>query len=189
MIVPIDLGLRSHYSIELVDAFSTRFKTYVYPGAIPGAIVEGLAAQVLDKNGKGWVGCFAAGSETDAGLDYCSIHPDGARLIVVSRGDAYVVSLSDPANWEELSFGPILGSLYDSATNVLFFYDYTRICAIGAEGVMWKTASVSWDGLQNLSFSEGKLTGEGWDSPDGRFVPFEIDVSTGSVEGGAAPPQ
>lgn len=175
------------YSASVVAEDFASSSSYAYPGAIEGGWVEGLSVRVIDKFQREWVGHFSAGEESPNAADFCAPHPDGERLAVVSKGNGYIVLPEDPGQWEEIKFHPIIGCGLDSVTGTLFFYDYTKVFGIGAKGRSWKTASLSWDGLRNVKLSDGKITGDGWNAPDGAWVPFEIDLVDGRCSGGAAP--
>jgi len=61
---------------------------------------------------------------------------------------------------------------------------FHTVAAVGAEGWLWETAKLSWEGLRLGEIHDGKLHGEGWNMQTDRDVPFSIDLSSGAHEGG-----
>lgn len=53
----------------------------------------------------------------------------------------------------------------------------------------WSTPRISWDGMRNIAINGDRLTGEAYTPmgpPD--WLPFEVDLNTGSFMGGSGPP-
>jgi hypothetical protein len=161
---------------------------YSYPGAIRGAWVPGLAVSIVDKARNKWVGHFMAGKESPKGTWLCCAHPDGESLVVVSRGTAFLVRATDPVMWVEIEVRPILGYCADNQQKILILYGYTSMIGLRADGTIWHTPRLSWDGLRAVRVVDSVVMGEGWDASKSAYVPFEVDVTTGSSTGGAGPP-
>lgn len=51
-----------------------------------------------------------------------------------------------------------------------------------ASGLRWQTSRISWDGIEELRLEQHRLKGVAFDP---RRVPFEVDLLTGEVAGGA----
>jgi len=162
--------------------------SYAYPGGIRGAWVPGLAVRIYEQANQNWVGHFLAGKESPKGLSLCCGHPDGKSVIVVSRGTAFVVRATSPATWLEIEVRPILGYCADNREKNLVLYGYTDMVGMRADGTMWRTPRLSWDGLRSVRIVNSTVLGEGWDASKSAYVPFEVDVTTGASTGGAAPP-
>lgn len=162
--------------------------SYSYPGAVRNSWVPGISVKVSPASGEEWVGNFLRGNESPNGIDLCCAHPDGKRLIVVSKGTGYVVSVDDPSQWEEVPLRPILGYAFDADSRTLAMIDYTRVIGVGKEGYIWKTPSLSWDGLKDVEVRNGFLIGKGWNAATSEFVAFEVSLSDGRHSGGSSPP-
>jgi hypothetical protein len=61
---------------------------------------------------------------------------------------------------------------------------FHTVAAVGAEGLLWETAKLSWEGVKLGEIRDGKLFGEGWNMQTDRDVPFAVDLKTGAHEGG-----
>lgn len=162
--------------------------SYAYPGGICDAWVPGLAVLICDQAEKKWVGHSSAGKESPKGLSLCCAHPDGKGLIVVSHGTAFVVPATDPSTWMGIEVRPILGYCAENREKDLVLYGYTDMVGMRADGTMWRTSRLSWDGLRSVRIVNSFVLGEGWDGSKSAFVLFEVDVTTGASTGGAAPP-
>lgn len=180
---------KTDFLVEVVDEnHESGLDTYCYPGALVDAWVPGVAIIVTTSEGIKWHGHFMSGNDSPNGDDLCCIHPNGKSLVIVSKGSGYVVSIENPKNWIELPMRPIMGHCFDDETSTLILYGFTRLYGIQGDGIVWKTKSVSWDGLKSVILKDGKVHGEGWDAPSEKFVPFDVDIISGDSNGGARPP-
>lgn len=132
-------------------------------------------------DGEPWVGNFQGDGST-----FCSVkpHPDGRRLVVISRGEAYIL---DPCNRQAVEE---IGGCYDDAITIgelLVLSTGTDLRAIGREGVRWRTKRISWDGIRNLRLDSngGVIEGEAWSPFGDDWTPFEVDLHSGAVKGGS----
>jgi hypothetical protein len=162
-------------------------KSFAFPGALEDRWVAGISIKVEPEDAECWLGHFSAGRVSPSAASFCCAHPDGHRLVVVSRGIGYVVSAINPLDWQELSILPILGYCVASTHKVLVLFGYTRLIGLLPGGTAWKTTSLSWDGLRNVHLVNDKIHGEGWDAPTSSFVEFEVDIETGEAAGGTSP--
>jgi hypothetical protein len=108
--------------------------------------------------------------------------------LVVCRGLGYVVRADDPDDW--MVIREVLPIIYvDEAPqeSLVILADYVAITAYSATGHAWTSKRLSYDGLKVESLREGVISGRGWSAPLDRWVPFEVDLKTGTHVGGAAP--
>ncbi|WP_116304342.1 hypothetical protein [Alkalilimnicola ehrlichii] len=164
-------------------------RSFAYPGALEDRWVHGASILVRKGGCQPWVGHFSAGKESPNAVDLCCDHPDGKHIVVLAKGSGYVVSACDPSDWSELAVRPIMGYCAIHARKVLVLFDYTKLIGFLSDGTVWRTGSLSWDGLRNVRATDSAIVGEGWDAATGSFVGFEVDVRTGESSGGAAPPE
>lgn len=142
---------------------------------------EGYVVRFFPRNCEPWVGNFQPGLTS-----FCCVlpHPDGARMIVVSSGQGYVIN---PEDRESVEF---IGAWYQTAhwrtdRSALLLGTPIDFEAIGRNGRLWRTRRVSFDGMRDIAVTESDLRGEAWSPLDDRWYPFRVDLSTGSVEGGS----
>jgi hypothetical protein len=134
-----------------------------------------------------WVGTFASGDLSPNALTGVYSHPSPKHLLVVAKGEAYIVNVDNPLEHDHLKLIPVMGVVQVPGEEVTVLYDFTRLEAYGVSGRRWQTPSLSWDGLRNVT-NDGKfVVGEGWDSPNNLWVPFRVDARDGSFFGGASP--
>jgi len=184
---PTMLSFTANYQVEAAgnDSFHAReFRK-------PDTASSGIALQVRTGNvvlrvspakGEPWVGRFQGGPE---GLDGVFATPNAEVVCVIVRGQGFWVPVYQPAAFEMVRSIPIKDVLYNQAC--LFFVSFTRLSAYGAQGLMWVTDDLSWDGIRDVSVTETTICGVGWDSPAGRDVSFSIDIATGRTQGGSSP--
>lgn len=56
---------------------------------------------------------------------------------------------------------------------------------LSADGVLWRSRRISWDGFSDLRFEGERLTGKAWSPVEDTWLPFELDVRSGHAEGGS----
>jgi hypothetical protein len=58
----------------------------------------------------------------------------------------------------------------------------------GADGLIWKTPRLAWDGTKDVRLEGSLLSGNAFDAGAEAWRPFVVDIDTGALEGGAKPP-
>jgi len=111
-----------------------------------------------------------------SGLWSCP-HPDW--LCSVAGGYAYLVNTSDPRQFEQIEYRPVLKVLALPAQQFLLFAGHHSLIAWGAHGKAWETPRLSWEGVEITQVEGERLEGIGWDMLTDRDVPFVIDLRTG----------
>ncbi|RKI73416.1 hypothetical protein D7X55_05290 [Corallococcus sp. AB049A] len=110
--------------------------------------------------------------------------PDPEKLCVVSRGAGYLVTARDPSAWEAVQALPVTDVRVAPSAGIVVFADFTELVAYGAEGLRWRTKRLAWDGLKIVQVTERSIIGEYWDMRTEAMQTFEVDLATGSQEGG-----
>lgn len=64
-------------------------------------------------------------------------------------------------------------------------HDETYIFVYDKERLQWYTDRLSWDGIKELEVRGSVITGEAWSAPKSRWMPFQVDLDTKLVTGGA----
>lgn len=186
------LGFAANYRVERVNGpapIGVREFRRSEGAALPDGITlqtrsKDIVLDVATADGEHWTGRFWGGAE---GLDDVFATPNGDVLCVVVRGQGYWVPVHEPTAFEAIRSTPIKHVLPVHDPEILIFGSYTRLSAYGAQGFMWVTEDLSWDGLKDLHVTGGTVRGTAWDSPAGRDKPFSVDVATGEAEGGSSP--
>lgn len=143
-----------------------------------------LLLEVTPHGREAWIGDFQGGAE---GLDGVFATPSADTVCVVVKGQGYWVPVLAPERFELIRSIPIRHVVPVANRRVLLFVDYTRLAAYGANGCLWITEDLSWDGLEITEVNAAAVLGTGWDSPAGRRVSFSVDLDSGKAEGGSSP--
>ena len=128
-----------------------------------------------------WVGNFRPGL---GGIEFAQVHPNKRDAVVIAGGDLWVV------NPVERSASLVLPAI-DAAIEVrdpdgwMFSRQGLAIVRFGPEGILWHTKRLSWDGFDQLSLVDDKLTGLAWDPMVNKWFPFEVDIRSGRSSGGS----
>jgi hypothetical protein len=146
-----------------------------------GAHREGFVVKFFPDDHAAWVGNFQRGMTN---LSDLVDHPNGTDVIVLASGQGYVVDVGNRQVTE--CFGGIVNSMFRvTARNIVIFGDCTNFLAYGANGLLWQSRRVSWDGVRSVSIKDNEVVGEAWTPMGEAWKPFAIDVTSGVVRGGS----
>jgi hypothetical protein len=189
MSVRLNLSFPHDYQVELIDLppASEAVRHIYFPGAVKEGGRDGLIVKFTPKEGQPWIGTFAFGYASPKALTGVFSCPDKQSACVVAAGAGYIIRVNNPNTWEAVRSYPIVDVLVITERLLLVFIDFTTLAAYGPEGVAWKTARLSWDGLKVTEVTQEHIKGLAWDSPQGREVEFFVDVQTGHHQGGSSP--
>jgi hypothetical protein len=113
---------------------------------------------------------------------YACPRPDD--LLALAGGYGYLIDTSDPTRCLHLPLRPVTAVLAAPEAGVILLAGFHHIAAIGAEGLLWQSARLSWEGVTMTEVRDGELHGTGWNMQTDREVPFVVDLTTGKHEGG-----
>jgi hypothetical protein len=154
-------------------------------GGIAGAWTghsEGLVVRFYPKREGKWVANFQPGH---GGWNGVLHHPDGEHIVVVTRGQVYVV---EPEKRQlTLTFPGIEHVVEIPELNAIVFSDGIRFEAIKSDGIWWTSRRVSWDEIRNIKIQGTALHGEASipNVTGNEWAPFTLDLTTGQCEGGS----
>ncbi len=160
-----------------------------YPGAIADARVEGVSVEFFPDSGDPWFGTFQNGDLSPNSVSYSGAHPNRTHAVVVSKGEGYIVNVFNPPEWEEIPIRPIMGVLVDELAGVMIAWDFVRMICLDRTGVRWKTPSISWDGIKDVSLAEGCVQATIWDAAASKEIVAKVAIADGKILGGAASPE
>jgi hypothetical protein len=146
-----------------------------------GGHSAGLVVRFHPDASNSWVGNFQPGS---GGWEDVLDHPNGQHVVVVARGQAYVV---DPET-RQLLFafsGSIQHVVRLPEFNAILFSDGLSFEAIKGSGVWWRSPRISWDEIRNIKVDGSVLRAEAsTPTVDGnQWIPFTLNLMTGQCEG------
>ena len=163
-------------------------RQFVYPLNVPGeddALQRGaLFIEVKPATGSTFLITAALGfrdPEMPSALYSCPREDD---LLILSGGYAYLVDTLQPKMCEHLPLRPATAVLPVRKEGVILLSGHSTVLAVDANGLRWQSERLSWEGVHLESVKDGKLNGIGWNMPENRDVPFQIDLVTGRHEGG-----
>ena len=101
-------------------------------------------------------------------------------ILAVAGGYAYLADTLAPDRPLHLPLRPVTQVLPAPDANLLLLAGFHAIAAIGATGLLWETARLTWEGLTLSDIRDDQLHGLGWDMRTDRELPFTVDLDTGS---------
>ena len=114
--------------------------------------------------------------------------PDPNQLCAVAGGYAYLIDTAQPARCTHIPMKPVVDVRVLLRQQLLLFIGFHSIAAWNAEGLVWESARLSWEGLRILKIDDDTLHGMGWNLMTDREVPFSLDLLTGKHQGGGFTP-
>lgn len=167
-------------------------KQFVYPLYVPDeedAMARGaLLLNVKPASGGVFLATCALGfrdPSLPSGVFAC---PRSDDMLAVAGGYAYLVDTLQPEHCVHLPLRPVTRILAAPDEGLLLLAGFHQVAAIGAEGLLWESRRLSWEGVQLGEVAYGKLHGSGWNMRTDRDVPFAIDLRTGEHTGGGFTP-
>jgi hypothetical protein len=174
-----------NYDVEVgIDWPSAGQRVVRYRRKNTGSSKDGLMALISPRDGDSWYGLFEFGYGYPQSSGAYST-PDPSMLCVVACSDAFVVHAEDPNNWTIVPCPPIVDVRPVPEANLILFSHVTTISAYRANGILWKTEELAFDGLSIVSNDSRTLSGVTDPCPCHDEAPeFTVDLATGKHEGG-----
>lgn len=184
----IDSSFAATFGLEILMDLSGQGLRYFYPGAVDVGGRDGINVRVSPAHGENWTATFAFGRFGPKSVTGLFTTPNPSMFCVISEGQAYLVSSTDPSVYECLSLVPVLEVRSSVKHQLLIFANHTELVAVGANGIAWRTARLSWDNLKLTTMSDDTIEGAFWDIQTESERTFRVSLSDGSHTGGAFVP-
>ncbi len=176
----VDLTFENNYSVNIVQEF-TKGEIYYYPGASTQGGKDGIMVEVISSEGFSWAGIFAFGGISSNSISGIYSMPDSDKFCVVSKGVGYIVSSSNPKDWQQVKAVPVMDVRSIEQQKIIIFADYTELLAYDQFGIKWRTERLVHDGFRIIEVTESSLKGEYWNIRNEANDTFEVDLVTGLV--------
>jgi hypothetical protein len=109
-------------------------------------------------------------------------HPNETDIIVIAWGEGYIV---DPET--RILRNRFGGSIEEVIPlpdlKIIVFRSCYHFEAIAADGPLWRSSSISTDGMRNIIIAGSELRGEAYAYFDDSWHPFTLDLLTGKCSG------
>lgn len=149
---------------------------FYYPGGSPRGGSNGVILRFKTDGTASWTGVFGFGRFGHTGV---YTHPNGTDIVVVSRGDGYVVDPMSNSTVREIPLIPILEVTALIEEKLLFLHDFRRIICIDIHGLRWRLDFDLTDEMYFHGQIENNLLVKVWFPNLQRFEMARIDVETG----------
>ena len=163
-------------------------RQFVYPQYVPGeedAMGRGaLLLEVKPAAGANFLATCALGFREPSlptGVFAC---PRGDDLLALAGGYAYLIDTLSPERCLHLPMRPVTQVLPAPATTLILLAGFHDILAVDVDGIRWRSARLSWEGVTMTHVDDLQLHGTGWNMRTDREVPFAVDLATGAHTGG-----
>ena len=137
--------------------------------------------------GRNWVGLFEGATRLSEAAHGVFSFPDPDSLFVIASGQGYLVSSEAPETWQSIDECPITGITDIPELGTIVISDLLCVAGYGADGRLWRSDRLAYDGIKLLSADVRSIEGLAWSAPEEGYVPFTVDPVTGAHTGGDAP--
>ena len=142
---------------------------------------EGMVVEFVRSDKQTWVGNFAPGISS---LSAVLPHPDGRQVLVFSGGNAWAIDTDAETGEQVLQAVDAVWPVVRS-DDLILSRQGIALVRLGPAGILWHTHRLSWDGFDRVHVDSGRISGLAWDAINDRWLPFDVDVATGSSVGGS----
>jgi hypothetical protein len=163
-------------------------RQFVYPHFVPGeedALGRGaLLLNVKPPAGGAFLATCALGFRDPvlpSGVFAC---PRADDLLAVAGGYAYLIDTLAPERCVHLPLRPVTQVLQAPEAGLILLAGFHHVAAVGADGLLWQSARLSWEGVTLTEVRDHQLHGMGWSLPANRELAFTVDLATGEHRGG-----
>jgi hypothetical protein len=163
----------------IAPASLTSMRHFVYPRKVEEVERGALELIVRPQQGDEFLATCALGFADLAVPTGVWAYPNPRWLCAVAGGYAYLVNTSDPQQWEQVKYRPVLSVIPLLSQRLLLFSGHQSLIAFGPNGKAWETTRLSWEGVKILETREASLIGLGWDLITDQEFKFEVDLRTG----------
>ena len=143
---------------------------------------EGFVVKFFKKDGTNWVGNFKEGW---TGLNAVYDFNDYNNLLVIAGGTCYIMNPEETK--PIMTFGVGYETVIKAPKNRLILQDSTELSIVEANGEIWHTERISWDGIKELRVDGQFVKGLSFNptSEKGEWVDFVVDLERRKVKGGS----
>jgi len=143
---------------------------------------EGFVVRFFKSDGTNWVANFKEGwTELNAVYEF----EEQDNLLVIAGGTCYIMN---PENHELIiSFGAGYQTVIKAPKNKLILQDSTDLTIVEANGEIWHTERISWDGIKELKIEGQFISGLSFNpmSDKDEWIEFVVDLEKRNVKGGS----
>lgn len=143
---------------------------------------EGIVVEFTLEGRESWTGNFQPGIKD---FSMVLVHPSGLSALVIACGEGYLVDPQSHILIDLIGGGFLENALPLPDLDLLILHDGVSLMAIDPTGIRWRSRRVSWDGIWDLQLRDGLIEGLSFDVFTDSDVPFRLDLTTGTVTGGA----
>lgn len=183
------ISFQHQYGIKILSNMpdkSQRYVTYYYPQPTEANSSNDFVFLVTPRYAKPWVGVVSRGPYVSC-HESCGFYacPNPRLICIVSGGQAFIIDSEIPCNWSAVPCTPVLDVKVLVDHQLLVFSDFSRITALGKDGIAWTTRPLAFKGLRITHSDKQFVYGTTLDlNGPVPLVPFQIDATTGRSKGG-----
>lgn len=176
------LGFPAVYECSVLDPVPAELgPVHRFRGLGIGEWSGGLTVRIEPDEGPAWTAQFEYGFDS---VEKVCASPSPNHLLVVARGQGYLVQADSPEQWDYIAVNPILDIQRVPDLQILICLDFQDLVAYGPDGLMWRIEHLGLDDVEITNLFPNEIQGFARHPTRGR-VPFRIDPATGEVEGGS----
>ena len=179
----LDLSLPHTYqvedSFELPGSGESDIPRVYIPSPVNRMEHAGTWLNIRASSGFMWTGVFAYGLGGPSGCSRIMSSPDPERVIIISRGAAYLVKANDPYSAVLLPITPVTDARPIAKLQLVLFVSFSSLFAYGFDDLVW-TSDFGVDDLRLIRVDDDRIEVQGYDPSSGQTVAFAVNFKTGA---------
>lgn len=142
---------------------------------------EGFVVRFFKSNGSTWVGNFKKGW-----TNFTTVFelPED-KIVVIAYGLGYIMTTDQTKPVQTFGWG--ITEILPTLDNRFVAVDATNLIVINADGTIWESPRISWDGITSLTLNGKIVSGLSYDPMNdlNEWVPFYLNIDTKMIEEGS----
>lgn len=180
-----DVAFPADYEARMLEEQPSGGASYAFGREGQSAAGAEVLIEVVPRAGEPWVGAVRRPPPTVKGaLTAAHPTPHASRVCVLAGGDAYLIDVHRPEEFDVLDTGgPVVAVYPILPESLLLLASPWVVTAVDGNGRAWQTDRLAINGLRLDELDDGRVAGVA-DPKDDDPREFVIDLRTGHHEGG-----
>jgi hypothetical protein len=177
------LGFQCDYDAAFLSGSEAPDDALLVGPTLRGSQHSGLLVKFDPGACGSWVGKFG---ESGRGEFLSGLYgtPDPHRACIVAKGDAYIVPVCRPEDFEVVPVDLVEHVVRVSGEECLLIYGDRDVALYDRSGLVWVITELSLSDLRIDRLGQKEISGTAWNPVDGTRIPFAVETETGEIRGG-----
>lgn len=170
--------LTSDIQVEILPGLPANVPIHQFIYSQKRLYSEGLVIRVISEKHGEWIGNFQPG---DPSTFFSGVYdyPKDSQICVIASGQAYIVNLNSPENYDIEKVPPIT-YVIDREGN-LIYVTHCYVYSYDSMGLLWKTKQIALDGINIERIEKDFFIASAYSPTTSFLYKFKLDLRTGEI--------